>query len=81
MTAYDKPRLLDVEPLKPCPFCGWPAKIIRWTCWDGNPMENCTQVVCMNVACKAKGKEVCEFMKQDEVDEIAIAAWNRRAGE
>lgn len=65
--------------LLPCPFCGGGAKIHRWEIHDGMYMENCAQVRCESITCGACSYEAHECMTQSEVDEIAIAAWNRRA--
>jgi len=64
------------EKLKPCPFCGGKARIHRWSIPNE---ENCAQVRCESITCGACACEVSECMTQNEVDEIAIAAWNRRA--
>lgn len=64
------------ERLLPCPFCGGKAEIHRWSIPNE---ENCAQVRCESITCGARGYEACECMTQSEVDEIAIAAWNRRA--
>ena len=81
--AYEKPRLLDVEQpeLLPCPFCGRPARLFRSTFHDGGYFERCAQVECTSPTCRAKGYFAHECDEQDAVDEIAIAAWNRRANE
>ena len=61
--------------LLPCPFCGGEAEIHRWSIPNE---ENCAQVRCKSILCGARSYEAHEPMTQDEVDEIAIAAWNMR---
>lgn len=70
---------LGTRILKPCPFCGGKASIHRWAFRDGGCVENCAQVKCDSIGCEASSYAVCECLSQDEVDEMAIDAWNRRA--
>ena len=67
------------DELKPCPFCGGQAILRRWKRYDGGYMECCAQVRCGSILCGARSYEAHECMTQEEVDAIAIAAWNRRA--
>ena len=67
------------EELKPCPFCGGKATIHRWEFHDGGYVENCAQIRCTVPWCDAQGYAAHECRTQDEVDKMAIAAWNRRA--
>lgn len=68
MSAYEKPRLLDVEqPIKSCPFCGGNGHINATHFVDGT---HSWWVKC--IACHA---ESAVYRDCGE----AIAAWNRRA--
>lgn len=58
---------MEVE-LKPCPFCGGKAELIRWSIWEGSEITDFVQCT----ECTADGKHF-----HDEPDK-AIAAWNRR---
>ena len=65
--------------LRPCPFCGGKASLHRWSLRDGGYVEHCAQVRCDTIGCEASSYAVHECLSQDEVDEMAIGAWNRRA--
>lgn len=71
---YESPRLMDVEKmLKPCPFCGGPAKVeTRWK--DGR--------IDYRVRCRNRRNE-CDVHPRTPYDyasaELAADAWNRRA--
>lgn len=56
--------------LKPCPFCGWDAPYIRTTGIE-------TEVYCES--CTAVGPLVHSVGPNEDVDEVAIRLWNRRA--
>lgn len=56
--------------LKPCPFCGWDAPYVRTTGVE-------TEVYCES--CTAVGPLVHSVGPDEDVDEVAIRLWNRRA--
>ena len=58
------------DDLKPCPFCGWDAPYVRTTGIE-------TEVYCEN--CTAIGPLVHSVGPDEDVDEVAIKLWNRRA--
>ena len=58
------------DDLKPCPFCGWDAPYVRATGIE-------TEVYCQN--CTAVGPMVHSVGPDEDVDEVAIKMWNRRA--
>ena len=58
------------DDLKPCPFCGWDAPYVRTTGLE-------TEVYCQS--CTAVGPLVHSVRPDEDVDEVAIELWNRRA--
>ena len=74
MTPYEKPRLLDVETLKPCPFCGGRADVV-----DGGLNGRSTTYGLV------EHEEGCFFLadglpsKYQHIIQKDFAAWNRRA--
>lgn len=62
--------------LKPCPFCGRPAEIMRHTYFD-KPVYT--------VGCHINQRNLCHATVRATIiydsPEAAVAAWNRRAGE
>ena len=60
--------------LKPCPFCpdGGEPKIYRYSC----ELEYGAQVYCRR--CGASGTNVHESMPLEDVEVLAIEAWNTR---
>ena len=63
--------------LKPCPFCGRPAKIHEED-WDCHKSDKPYQAVCEGAYIRAEegcGAETLWYATEEE----AIAAWNRRA--
>ena len=58
------------DDLKPCPFCGWDAPYVRTTGLE-------TEVYCES--CTAVGPLVHSVGPDEDVDEVAIELWNRRA--
>ena len=57
--------------LKPCPFCGGEAEIIK----TNQCMAKYYSVVCKNKSCRGRGAKPISSKHH------AIAAWNRRAND
>ena len=57
-----------MDKLKPCPFCGWEAKLIK---------DYATVVVCSNPKCFISMESQ---HKQLQTTKMAVTAWNTRHG-
>ncbi len=67
------------DELKPCPFCGYDAKIGQVPIFDGHPDAGGFFVQCMSENCH--GCMGLLFACGEDPRPELIAAWNRRAGE
>ena len=84
MTAYEKPRLLDVGKRLPalqdigymCPRCGMQAKMHSFYGGPAYAHRMHCAIKCTNPTCPNCGVGMYDW--KDSVEE-AIAAWNRRA--
>ena len=93
MKPYDKPRLLDVESLRPCPFCGNSrAEVItdvdefvaEWgdDGWHQEEMLKHLRKRPYYAVCCSVMNDGCGAISGWKVDKTsAIAAWNRRVDE
>lgn len=63
--------------LKPCPFCGAEAEIVRGGDYD----EIVAVVRCTECPAHVRIADDTRDRDPDRVEAEAVAAWNRRAGE
>lgn len=65
--------------LRSCPFCGGEVFIAESRGYDGGCVENLACVECCD--CGAGGSLIGEYASREEVRNMAIDAWNRRAND